>query len=384
MNTKRPRRPTLPHAYKESPALTRLVDLPHDMLWERVQFSMLPASRARSETDAIWHVLKRRLPQLDPQEHMKYIELECARIVEMLRAVRDEYRAYLTQKGYKPVTEMHWVVFRFGVTHWAIYNLRSTILDYFVRSQIERKHWRLLYDFSSPTVIKPDGPPRHLDDFEELIKTIKSHLGKKVFDQWAIGGPFGRDGQVFIARSRPWNSMLTGKRTLARTIVLRQRLWDKGFPWTEGIARLFDCAQEEIMYQHALLTEEARLAEGIFVKLSELEQIAHRHLVTLKPNRSGARNFSRDHWLALLRELDQSEVLLDDALEGKAKEVLVEVRRKGPEISSWEACYESKARVSLEDGKIYGLKREVTHAIHNAAKTASYQLGKVWGPAKAK
>ena len=96
--SERPRRPTLPHAYKESPALTRLVDLPHDMLWERVQFSMLPASRARSETDAIWHILKRRLPQLDPQEHMKYIELECARIVEMLRAVRDEYRAYLSTK----------------------------------------------------------------------------------------------------------------------------------------------------------------------------------------------------------------------------------------------------------------------------------------------
>jgi hypothetical protein len=125
---------------------------------------------------------------------------------------------------------MHWVVFRFGVMHWAVQDLRSSILDYFVRSQIERKHWRLLYDFSSPTVIKPDGPPRHLDDFEALIKTIKSHLGKKVFDQWAIAGSFGGDGQVFIARSRSRNSMLTGKLSLAQTIVLRQRLWEDLWP----------------------------------------------------------------------------------------------------------------------------------------------------------
>jgi hypothetical protein len=54
------------------------------------------------------------------------------------------------------------------------------------------------------------------------------------------------------------------------------------------------------------------------------------------------------------------------------------LRQKGRKIATWEQCYDPKARVTLDDGKSYGLKREVTHAIHNAAKVAAYHLGKIW------
>jgi hypothetical protein len=52
--------------------------------------------------------------------------------------------------------------------------------------------------------------------------------------------------------------------------------------------------------------------------------------------------------------------------------------RQGSKIATWEECYNPKAGVTLENGKRYGLRREVTHLIHNAAKKAVYHLGKIW------
>ena len=54
-------------------------------------------------------------------------------------------------------------------------------------------------------------------------------------------------------------------------------------------------------------------------------------------------------------------------------------RRKGLKLRTWQECYASPARVTLEDGKVRALRREVTHSIHNVAKKADYQLGRVWG-----
>ena len=54
------------------------------------------------------------------------------------------------------------------------------------------------------------------------------------------------------------------------------------------------------------------------------------------------------------------------------------LRRQGSKIATWEECYNSKATVILDDGKRYGLRREVTHSIHNAVKKAVYHLGKIW------
>jgi hypothetical protein len=54
------------------------------------------------------------------------------------------------------------------------------------------------------------------------------------------------------------------------------------------------------------------------------------------------------------------------------------VRRRGHQITTWAACYQYRALVHLDNGRTYSLRREVTHAIHNAAKKAAYQLAKVW------
>jgi hypothetical protein len=60
------------------------------------------------------------------------------------------------------------------------------------------------------------------------------------------------------------------------------------------------------------------------------------------------------------------------------------LRRKGSKIATWEECYDTEASVILDNGKRYRLRREVTHAIHNAAKLAAYHLGKIWNQARSR
>jgi hypothetical protein len=143
---------------------------------------------------------------------------------------------------------------------------------------------------------------------------------------------------------------------------------------------MFDAVQEEILYQYALLPEDSRRAEASFVKLSTFQIIAHRHLVNLRSGGSESRNLGREGWLPSLRELDDGGISLDRELEGKAREVLTALRRKGSRIETWEECYDHKSGITLEDGKRYTLRREATREIHKAAKKAIYHLAKIWSP----
>jgi hypothetical protein len=163
-----------------------------------------------------------------------------------------------------------------------------------------------------------------------------------------------------------------------RRARIRQALWDNGYPWTEGLARMFDAAQEEISSQWEALGKDARQAEAQFIKLSPLQKIAYKHLVSLRSGDVADQTTGSNRWLPLLRELDAEGISLDNELHGKAREVLMALRRHGSKIATWEECYNPKAGVTLDDGKRYGLRREVTHAIHNAAKLAAYHLGKIW------
>jgi hypothetical protein len=347
-------------------------------------------SRTRSGEDAVRHVLKRRLPRLDPADHTRYVELECTRTVELLRAVRDEYRRYLEDRGAKPLAEMYWVVFRFGVIDWAVMILRAAALEYIDNSRINTEHWEALFEFSAPLGFfgrerqgkKKASPTVQAD--EALSKTVNGLLGKDVFDEVRTGGPFGRDGQLRLGRSMPGMAFLMGRETILDAIKKRQELWDKCWPWTEGLARLFDAAQEELFFQSEELGEDGRRAELGILQLSSFQRIAYKHLHVLKSGELSSRNLGEARWLALLGALDEAKLDPDRELRGNARSVLRAVRQKGQPIERWEQCYHSKTRVTLEDGKVYTLKREVMHAIHNAAKAAEYQLRKVWSQKPAK
>jgi len=326
-------------------------------------------------------VLKRRLPRLDPTDHGRYVEFECKRLVETLRVVRDEYRAYLEREGCKPITEMYWVVFRFAVIQYAIKILRTTAAAYVVSSKVGKDYWQRLYAYSFSGMVRlgNTSSPLTEDTLEESVQsTIDGLIGEETFQRVMTGGPFGLDGQIHLGRLRPSLEFQMGEMTLTDTIKLRQRMWTHCRPWTEGLATLFDAVQEELFCQAAALPRDGRLAQETFLALSEFERISYLNLVDMRKSSVAPRSFERDSWLRLFRELDGQQVGLDAVLIGKAKQVLDVARRKGHQVETWEKCFSAQVNVSLSDGKTYSLRREVTHAVHNAAKKAVYQLGRVW------
>jgi hypothetical protein len=298
--------------------------------------------------------------------------------------VRDKYRAYLENKGCGPLMEMYWVVFRYGVKDWAVMILRSAAFSYIGDSRISTEHWNSLFDFSGPfndllrSTQKMHTPDLFVHPDQKLSKTIKNLLPQAVFDEVRTGGPFGRDAQIRFAASFPGKAVLLGEETLPDAIDRRLRLWDGYHPWTEGLARMFDAAQGEILSQYDALGSDARRAEADFLNLSRLHQIAYKHLMTLRSGAVAKETMARDRWLPLLRELDSTAILLDRELQGNARETLMHLRKKGVQIRTWEECYASTAMVVIGNQKARTLRREVTHFIHNAAKKAAYQLGKIW------
>jgi hypothetical protein len=359
-------------------------EIPHNELWARALEAMSFGSCSRATEDSLKHVLKRRLHRLDPADHLRYVELECARIVETLRMVRDEYRSYLKDRGCAPLAEMYWVVLRYGVKDWAVMLLRTAAFEYIRHCKLQAELWDGLFKFAGPfKIFLPDQgestpTPSIVKSDDALIRAFNVLLPPEVFDQVLTGGPFGRDAQLHVARVFPGQAALHGQETFPDAVRRRQALWDDGYPWTEGLAQMFDATQEELFSQLEALGGDARRAEARFIRLSSLQKIAHKHLVSIQSGDIADQTTGSNRWLSLLRELDAEGISLDHELQGKAREVLVTLRRKGSKIATWEECYNSKATVTLDDGKRYRLRREVTRLIHNAVKKAVYHLGKIW------
>jgi len=312
-------------------------------------------SPSRAVEDSLRFILKRRLPRKNPADHMRYIELEAARIVETLRHLRDEYRKHLEGQVCGPLAEMYWVVARYGVKDWAVMVLRSAALDYVAASMIDRAQWEQLFDLSGPfnglfAQPEPDTASPIIEPDENLIKTIKALLPEGVFDQILNGGPFGRDYQVHLAQSFPGRAFMLNQETLPQVIDRRVASWVAAQPWAEGLARLFDATQEEIFFPNAALGDDGRQAEAKFVDLPEFHRIAYKHLMTLAPGSIAAEVGAKDRWPALLGELDQVGIIPDQTLEGVARETLMALRRKNVKIANWQECYASTVKVSLEDG----------------------------------
>jgi hypothetical protein len=350
-------------AAKKAPGLIRWDEIPHNAIWARVQDTMSVGSCMRASEDSLKHVWKRRLHGLDPSVHLQYVELECARIVETLRRVRDEYRVYLEDRGRDPLVDMYWVVLRYGVKDWAVMLLRDAAFDYVGHCNLKTDMWDGLFRFPGPSYdLLPNGgkskqAPSIVRQDGALMETITMLLGKDVFDQVLTGGPFGRDAQLYFARTYPGLEVLFGQETLMDAIQRRQALWDSGYAWTEGLARMFDAAQEELLSQLAGLGEDGRRAEARFLQLSPLQKLAHKHVVSVRSGDVADPSKASNRWLAFLRDLDAAGISIDRELQGNAREVLMALRRKGSKIATWEECYDTKASVILDNGKRYRLLR---------------------------
>ena len=357
----------------------RWTELPHQELYQRVLNAMSLGSRERASEDSLKHVLKRRLPELDRDDHRRYIEIECHKIVETLRAMRDEYRRYLQQEGCKPISEMYWVVFRFGVMQYAVSVLREIASEYLICTKVPCAEWEILYgDCFLPTFpVAPDSSvpetPRNPSS-ESVTDVIRGLIRVKL----AILRELQREGQVYLTRRHPGFSFWGPGVDLLQILKNRQLLWEKCNPWTTGLSQLFDSTQEELNFQYSLLAGDAKRAESAFIKLSAFEKIAHEYLVDMRRGRATSRNLGESDWLKVLDALDKCGITIDAELAGTPKQVLEAVRRRGHQIATWKECYQSQLRVIMDNGKMHSLRREVTHAVHNAAKKAAYQLAKIW------
>jgi hypothetical protein len=359
----------------------RWINLPHQELYRRAIDSMAPGSRERAKEDALRHGLKRRLREMKQVDHGKYVEIECCRIVESLRAIRDQYRNYLEDKGCKPISEMYWVVFRFGIMKYAVRLLREIASEYVICSEVPFEEWEILYGNSFLPMVSLSGD-RILPDFPETPppQSVRGQINSLVLEQTflrvMVGGPFGYEGQMLLTHRNPafafWGRDLNFQQIMER----RQLLWKKCCPWTQGLAQLFDSTQEEIHFQYSLLAVETSRLESA-LELSVFETIAHEHLQDMRRNTTSCRNFGNDDWLKLFDVLDNSGVVVDEEFREIPRRVLAEVRRKGHKISSWKDCYQFEGGVRLENGKTYILHRQATHEVQNAAKRAAYRLATI-------
>jgi hypothetical protein len=208
---------------------------------------------------------------------------------------------------------MYWVVLRYGVKDWAVMLLRNVAFEYIGRCNLKTEIWNELFNPSAPfnhlfpNALQYRSQPLIVRADDNLMETINAHLTREVFDQVMTGGPFGKDAQIHVAMSYPGPTFLLGKETFEDAVRRRQALWDKGYPWSEGLAKMFDAAQEELFFQLNVIGEDARRAEARFIKLSPLQQVAHKHLVSVRSGDVVDQNTGSDRWLPLLRELDPEE-----------------------------------------------------------------------------
>lgn len=361
----------------------RWVDIPHYDLYRRAIDALTLGSRERAKEDALRHALRRRLFELNRADHRRYVEIESGRILEALRAIRDEYRRYLEEQGCKPIAEMYWVVFKFGILQYAVKLLRDIASEYVIGSKVPFEEWEILYGNCFIPTISLSGD-RTLPEEPETPSpsavrgNICGLVTEQAFRRVLTGGPFGCEGQLFLTRRYPAFSFWGPDMTFPQIVERRQILWKKCQPWTTGLSQLFDSTQEELNFQYSLLADDARHVESSLIELSAFERIAYENLVDMRRNAARARNLKTTDWEKLFDRLDKTGVAIDDELTDTPKQVLVAVRRKGHQISGWKDCYEMQRRVQLENGRTYALRREVMHAVHNAAKKAAYNLNKVY------
>lgn len=132
---------------------------PREHLWARAEQASGLGSVARADQDAALHILKRRLPMLEPKDHFRYVELTAGRMVSHLRAVRDECRQFLKGQSRRALAELQWRVFRFGVLEVAVYVLRFAISEYLVHARVPIDRWEFLFDPSGRMMeCVPDTP----------------------------------------------------------------------------------------------------------------------------------------------------------------------------------------------------------------------------------
>ena len=118
----------------------------------------------------------------------RYIELECGRIVETLRHLRDVYREYVETKARGAVAEQYWAILRFGLKDWAVMLTRAAAVTYIGSCRLNARAWNALFGFDGALKEEPESAVPSLLKLERSMTVM---LGQNSIDEIRTEGPFG-------------------------------------------------------------------------------------------------------------------------------------------------------------------------------------------------
>jgi hypothetical protein len=243
-------------------------DIPHAEIAAAIHLKLAQNDVGRSAEDASRHILSRRLGLLHPEEHRRFVELESRDLVAHLRCTRDVYREFVEQHKCSPVLEAYWVVLRCAVFPTAIGALRGKVLEYAKLARVPGRDLSLLFGVPTRTCYQEGpipilGPPDLKDDSpatDSELRTFAKRVNedtllwfRDIRDGGAVGrpfggGPFAPDDVDAIRHSWRLGGLQVGI-TLTDWIGLREKIWHRCAPWSDGLFNLFGSVQEELLSQ---------------------------------------------------------------------------------------------------------------------------------------
>ncbi|MGB8769120.1 MAG: hypothetical protein WCC92_05875, partial [Candidatus Korobacteraceae bacterium] len=254
----------------------RWTKFPHTDIFTDIYSRLKEDSVERSADDSLQHILRRRLHLLVSGEHRRFVELESRRIVARLRCTRDAYREFTDKQRCSPATEAYWVVLRFAVLPTAIARLKESVVDYARLSRVQAADLSILFGISTQTCHLPNlrGIPGKWDlrDHTLATDTEIQGLAEMVNEDTLLwledhryghpfgGGPFAADDESSARQSWGLCALREGV-TLMDWMRIREKLWRSRMPWTEGLATLFGCIQEELLSQCRALYPDGMVRE---------------------------------------------------------------------------------------------------------------------------
>jgi hypothetical protein len=276
-------------------------DFPHDELRLRIHARLGHNAAERSAEDSLRHILQRRLPDLNCEDHRRFVELEARNLVEHLRCTRDVYQDFVEKQGCRPILEAHWVVLRCAVFPTAIVLLREHLVKYAKLTRVPGRDLSLLFGIPTRTcywhvdrVFRLTRPPdpkdatpaseNELECLGELVNEDTLLWFRDIVAGGGVGcpfgaGPFAADDAVALHNSFVLCA-IDCEITLPEWIPLRRNLWHQCSPWTDGLCGMFGSVQEELLAQWRVLPSDSLVRERTLqAQVSGLEPI----VVPLEP-----------------------------------------------------------------------------------------------------
>ena len=232
---------------------------------------------ARERKDASRHILRRRLRLLAPEDHRRFIELEARDVVELLRCTRDVYREFAEENQCAPLSEAYWVILRFAILPTSIGVIQQKVVDYLKMTQVAGVDLSLLFGIETQACsrLRLDGSGGKCDLSDRTpasdteLQTLSEYVNEGTLfcleedGVWVPrgGGPFAVDDDSSILWSWGLLFALNAGATYTDWLPVRERLWRRCAPWTEGLTTLFRCTQDELRSQWQALSPDSQARE---------------------------------------------------------------------------------------------------------------------------